>query len=189
MCEVVYGMQAETRAGRALASARLGVTVVHMNDEWRPPTGLDPESFERLPESAKEEIRRQKVKKEALLAAYQLRLRARARSGVLLGALGSGLVAAFVPGTWLYPLLMALSGGALGYVVVVRKLGHINGICLFGFSAVLLALVCIPMNGEAGSWAAGGAGAALMGSWLFQIAIGYMVSKVAEEDRTREDTF
>src|SRR4051794_10744459 len=62
--------------------------------------------------------RRKKVQHAAAEAAYLLRQEARLKRGVWVGAVSSAFIAACVPGTWFYPIFMALVGAACAFYVV-----------------------------------------------------------------------
>lgn len=137
---------------------------------------------ELLPEELK---RRRKIQHEAAEAAYIERYKLRLKRGILVGAIGSAFISAFVPGSWFWPIFMALVGGACGFYVVRNEAGHLIGISLFGVTAALVSLTHVNFAGIKDV----GTGFIIVTTWLFHMILGWLVTTLSQEQRSREESF
>jgi hypothetical protein len=128
---------------------------------------------------------RKKVNHAAAEAAYLVRQEQRLKRGVWVGAVGSAFIAAFVPGSWFYPIFMTLVGAACGFYVVSSNLSAIYSIMLFGGSA---AVVCLAKT-NLGGMTEVGVGFIIVSTWLFHMALGFLVATLAHDQKIREDAY
>ena len=151
----------------------------HSNDRA---LDLSIDDEELTPEELK---RRKKTQKEAAEAAYILRQELRLKRGVMVGGIGSAFIAVFVPGSWFYPIVMGVVGAVLAYYVVRNALSPLYGILLFGSSAAFVCLLKINLGGMMDV----GAGFITVSTWLFHMALGFLVAMLAQDQKLREDTY
>ena len=157
--------------------------------EDRERTRLDSEAFSRLPESVQQEILAKREKQAIAAAKYAERIKQRRIYCAIVGGVGAIAASMMVPSSALFIALMAISGAAWGWIIIEKMMNHIAGICIFGANAVVLSLVGKSLLGWMGNQGDGFIGAMMMCSWLFQMGVGFMVAKVGEEARGKEDTF
>jgi hypothetical protein len=129
--------------------------------------------------------RRKKVQHAAAEAAYILRQEVRLKRGVWVGAVSSALIAAFVPGTWFYPIFMALVGAACAFYVVRFNISTIYSIMIFGASAAVVCLIRTNLGGLTDV----GVGFIMVSTWLFHMALGFLVATLAHDQKIREDAY
>ena len=155
---------------------------LHVRDARDRAADLSIHDNELTPEELK---RRKKARHAAAEAAYILRQEKRLKRGVWVGAVGSALIAVFVPGSWFYPIFMALVGAACGFFVVRSNVGAIYAIMLFGGSAAVVCLIKTNFGGLNDV----GVGFIVVSTWLFHMALGFLVATLAHDQKIREDAY
>jgi hypothetical protein len=150
---------------------------------------MDAEAFARLPESVRNEILAKRAVQEQKAAAYAERVKQRRVYGAIVGAVGAVAASLMVPSTLLFNALLGVSGAVWGWIVVDKMMSHLAGICIFGVNAIVLSLVGKQLLGWMGGMGDGFVGAMMMCSWLFQMGVGFLVAKVGEDARGKEDAF
>ena len=133
-----------------------------------------------------EELKRRKENQHLLAeAAYLDRYQQRIKRAIWVGAVGSAVISAFVPGSWFWPIFMGLLGGYMGYDVVQNNRGPLFGIMAFGGSAMLISLTHINVAGIKDVLT----GCIIVSTWLFHMALGWVVTTLSQEQRSREESF
>ena len=133
-----------------------------------------------------EELKRRKQNQHlAAEAAYLERYQLRLKRCIIIGAVGSAVISAFVPGSWFWPFFMALIGGYMGYDVVHNNRGHLFGIMAFGGSAMLISLTHVNVAGIQDVLT----GCVIVSTWLFHMALGWVITTLSQEQRSREESF
>ena len=133
-----------------------------------------------------EELKRRKQSQHlAAEAAYLERYRLRVKRAMILGAVASVVISAFVPGSWFWPIVMGMIGGGLGFYVAQNNTGHLMGIVMFGGSAAVISLTHVNMAGIKDV----GTGFIIVSTWLFHMALGWVVTMLSQEQRSREESF